>query len=367
MVVVTVDMLSTGVDIPDLEYIVFLRPVRSRILFEQMMGRGTRKGEKCPDKAKFVVFDCFDGTLLEYFRNSTGITAEPPKSDNKTIVDVIDDIWANRDRDYSINRLVKRLQRIEKSMAGEARDSFSAYIPGGDLGAFAAGLKVQLQNTFTETMALLRDSSFQDLLVNYHRPARTFIVAPGVVDTVESEWLIRGADGKEYKPDDYLQAFERFVHDNQPHIEALQILLSRPKDWSPQALKDLREALAKAPQRFTEESLRRAFESKHHKALVDIISMVKRAAIAESLLLTAEERVNAAIDAIVAGHEMTGDQVKWLDYIRQHLIKNLSIDQEDFDLLPIFSNRGGWGVANTTFDGRLAEMLTDVTSALVAA
>jgi type I restriction enzyme, R subunit len=35
-VVVTVDLLTTGVDIPDLEYIVFLRPVKSRILFEQI-------------------------------------------------------------------------------------------------------------------------------------------------------------------------------------------------------------------------------------------------------------------------------------------------------------------------------------------
>jgi type I site-specific restriction endonuclease len=62
-IVVTVDMLSTGVDIPDLEYIVFLRPVKSRILFEQMVGRGTRKGSLYKDKSHFVVFDCFDGTL----------------------------------------------------------------------------------------------------------------------------------------------------------------------------------------------------------------------------------------------------------------------------------------------------------------
>jgi type I restriction enzyme R subunit len=58
-VVVSVDMLTTGVDIPDLEFLVFLRRVKSRILFEQMLGRGTRKGEKCPDKSHFVVFDCF--------------------------------------------------------------------------------------------------------------------------------------------------------------------------------------------------------------------------------------------------------------------------------------------------------------------
>ena len=50
-IAVTVDLLSTGVDIPDLEFIVFLRTVRSRILFEQMLGRGTRKGDHYPDKS----------------------------------------------------------------------------------------------------------------------------------------------------------------------------------------------------------------------------------------------------------------------------------------------------------------------------
>src|SRR5262249_9703083 len=77
-IAVTVDLLTTGVDIRDLEFLVFLRPVKSRILFEQMLGRGTRKGEKYPDKSHFTVFDCFDGTLLAYFRKATGITAELP-------------------------------------------------------------------------------------------------------------------------------------------------------------------------------------------------------------------------------------------------------------------------------------------------
>jgi type I site-specific restriction endonuclease len=41
-VVVTVDIISTSVDIPALEFVVFLRPVKSRILWAQMLGRGTR-------------------------------------------------------------------------------------------------------------------------------------------------------------------------------------------------------------------------------------------------------------------------------------------------------------------------------------
>jgi len=39
-ITVTVDLLTTGVDIPDLEFLVFLRPVKSRILFEQMLDEG---------------------------------------------------------------------------------------------------------------------------------------------------------------------------------------------------------------------------------------------------------------------------------------------------------------------------------------
>src|SRR5438445_7977112 len=132
-IAVTVDLLTTGVDIPDLEFLVFLRPVKSRILFEQMLGRGTRRGEQYSDKSHFTVFDCFDGTLLAYFKEATGITSEPLDQSSRTIVEVIDDIWNNRDRDYNIGCLVKRLHRIDKQMAAEARGPFAAFIPDGDL------------------------------------------------------------------------------------------------------------------------------------------------------------------------------------------------------------------------------------------
>lgn len=365
--VVSVDMLTTGVDIPDLEFLVFLRPVKSRILFEQMLGRGTRPGDKFPDKSRFVVFDCFDGTLLEYFRSTTGITAELPASDNKSIVDIIEDIWQNRQRDYNINRLVKRLRRIDKAMAGDARIDFGAYIQNGDVGAFAEGVRGKLAAHFTDTMKLLRDPGFQDLLLNYKRPGRSFLVAHGVTDTVESEWLIRGADGKEYRPNDYLQAFERFVTDNAAQIEGLRVLLSRPQEWSTDALKELREELGGAPERFTEDNLRRAFEATHHKALVDIISMVKRAADEASSLLTAEERVDTAVARVADGRNLTVDQAKWLDYIRQHLIQNLTIDREDFENVPVLANRGGWGRADFVFGGQLPELLIEIQREVVAA
>jgi type I restriction enzyme R subunit len=124
-VVVTVDMLSTGVDIPALEFIVFLRPVKSRILWEQMLGRGTRK---CPEinKTKFVVFDCFDGTLIQYFKNVSSFDIQPPGKTPLTLPEVIENIWQNVDRDYHVRILAKRLLRIEKDMSAEARTQFAA-------------------------------------------------------------------------------------------------------------------------------------------------------------------------------------------------------------------------------------------------
>ncbi len=251
------------------------------------------------------MFDCFDGTLIEYFAGATGITAEPPEGDGKSIGEIIEEIWRNEDRAYNIKRLVRRLRRIDKTMTGEARDLFARFIAGGDVGAFAEDLPKLLAKSFSPTMQTLRDQDFQRLLDDYPRGQRTFIVAPTVTDTVGSEWLIRGADGKQYKPDDYITVFVDFVRDNSAAIDALAILLSRPRDWNPDALLALRDALKGAPQHFTEQNLERAFRARYHKALVDIISMVKHAAADTAPLLTAAERVDAAIAKVVEGRELT--------------------------------------------------------------
>jgi type I restriction enzyme R subunit len=336
-IVVSVDMLCTGVDIPDLEFIVMLRPVKSRILFEQMLGRGTRKGERCPDKSHFTVFDCFDGTLLEYFRKSTAITAEPPDKPTRSIVEIIDDIWANRDRDYNIRCLVKRLQRIDKEMSAEARELLAAFIPGGDMQKFARELPAKVSADFAGVMKLLRDKAFQDLLQTYPRKQRVFYVTYETEDRVKSEWLVRDRAGKEYKPEDYLTAFARFVQENATRIDAIRILLDRPQQWGTDALEQLRQTLTSAPERFTVENLQRVHAARYQKALVDIISMVKHAAREQEPLLTAAERVDRALARIKAGRTFTQLQQQWLDRIRKHLITNLTIDRDDFDGSSLFS------------------------------
>ncbi len=366
-IVVSVDLMSTGVDIPDLEFIAFLRQVKSRILFEQMLGRGTRKGEKFPDKSHFTVFDCFDGTLLAYFRTATAITAEPPDKPTRTIQEVVEDIWANRDRDYNIRCLVRRLQRIDKGMAGDARELFAAFgVADGDLGRYARELPTKLHRDFIGTMKLLRDPAFQDLLVNYPRPARRFIKADSYEDHVSSVSLVREVTGHEYKPDDYLKQFATFVRENPAKVEAIKILLNRPKGWGTKALTELRTKLAAAPQHFTVDALEKAHRLRYDKALVDIISMVKHAARDQEPLLTSEERVGKAFDQLTAKEKFTTEQQQWLDRIREHLVANLSIDEDDFENVPVLQNAGGWGNANRAFKGRLPNLLKAFNEAIAA-
>lgn len=366
-IVVSVDLMSTGVDIPDLEFIVFLRPVKSRILFEQMLGRGTRKGEKFPDKSHFTVFDCFDGTLLAYFRQATAITAEPPEKPHRTVKEVIDDIWANRDRDYNVRCLVKRLQRIDKEMGGEARELFEAQgIPDGDVARFAAGLPATLRSDFTRTMKLLRTAAFQELLVDYPRRRKVFLKAIEHQDDVSSQYLIRDALGREYQPEDYLAAFGRYVRENPAQVEAIRILLNRPRDWSTAALAELRNKLKSAPERFTVELLQKAHQLRYDKALADIISMVKHAARDAEPLLTAEERVIRAMERITSGCDFTPPQREWLDRIRDHLIENLSIDREDFEEAPVLTRAGGWAAADRVFGGKLVDLVESLNEAIAA-
>src|SRR5207302_49019 len=111
-----------------------------------------------------------------FVQKCTGVTAEPPEKPSRTIEQVIEDIWANRDRDYNIKCLVRRLQRIDKEMSADARPLFAAFgIPDGDVGKYAAGLVAALKKDSTADMTRLRDKAFQALLTKYPRKHDPFI------------------------------------------------------------------------------------------------------------------------------------------------------------------------------------------------
>ncbi|MFB2585850.1 DEAD/DEAH box helicase family protein [Herbiconiux liukaitaii] len=82
-IAISVDMLDTGIDVPDVVNLVFFKMVRSKSKFWQMIGRGTRlrpdlfgPGE---DKSDFLVFD-FCGNLEYFSQDLPGSQGETQKS-----------------------------------------------------------------------------------------------------------------------------------------------------------------------------------------------------------------------------------------------------------------------------------------------
>ena len=140
----------------------------------------------------------------------------------------------------------------------KSRVLFAAHIPDGDLGAFATALPRKIRDDFTATLKLLRDPAFQKLLFSYPRPRPDFLIAYGVADTVSSTLIVRDSAGNEYKAEDYLDAFARYVRDNQDRIAAIRILLDRPKSWNTAVLTELKHSLAATEQQFTKPRLQSA-------------------------------------------------------------------------------------------------------------
>jgi type I restriction enzyme, R subunit len=211
-------------------------------------------------------------------------------------------------------------------------------------------------------MKVLRGPGFQKLCLNYPMPRRSFVVAAGVRDVVSSEYVFRTTDGRELKPHDYLAAFEQFVHEHERDVDAIAVLLGRPSGWNTERLTELRRTLARAPERFTDKNLRRAY----HSELADIISMVHVAALKERNLLTAAERAERAIATVSKGLKLSDEQRLWLGRIGRHLAENLTIDSADFETVPVFADVGGWGRANRVFSGQLEPLLRQCNEAMAA-
>ena len=300
--------------------------------------------------------------MIEYFKNATDFDVSLQK-ETIPISQIIERIYDNQDREYNVKVLTKRLRRIEKKMGSEAIDQFSKYIPNGDLKTFTDDLKDNLEKKFIDTMKLLTNKEFQNLLVNYKRPKKVFLRGYDVVDTVEDDTMFR--KGSDYqKPEDYLKSFEIFVKKNPDKIKAIEILLNRPAGWNADVLEDLLKKLKMND--FDEKELQRAHSYVNKKSLADIISIIKHASDFKVPVLDARERVDRALDVIAGKHDFSEDQLKWLSYIKEHLTKNLAISEENFEVMPVFDRHGGLGRVKQVFGNDLDNLIHEINTAIAA-
>lgn len=130
-IAISVDMLDTGIDVPEVLNLVFFKKVMSKAKFWQMIGRGTRL---CPDlldgadKTQFYIFD-FCGNFA-FFRMSQGKPVHAQLSLQGALFRLKGEIvYKLQDIAYQTEELVPFRQALVKELLGKAqelnRDNFA--------------------------------------------------------------------------------------------------------------------------------------------------------------------------------------------------------------------------------------------------
>lgn len=130
-IAISVDMLDTGIDVPEILNLVFFKKVMSKAKFWQMIGRGTRL---CPglldgnDKNKFYIFD-FCGNF-EFFRVSTGKPTANMVALQGAVFNLEFQIaYKLQDIERQTKRLIEYRKKLVELMAGKvsklSRESFA--------------------------------------------------------------------------------------------------------------------------------------------------------------------------------------------------------------------------------------------------
>ena len=123
-IAISVDMLDTGIDVPEVLNLVFIKKVMSKAKFWQMIGRGTRL---CPglldgeDKQKFYIFD-FCGNF-DFFRMNKGKAAANTIPLQGAIFNLQFEIsYKLQDMEYQTDRLTAYRKALVDQMSGKVRE-----------------------------------------------------------------------------------------------------------------------------------------------------------------------------------------------------------------------------------------------------
>ena len=371
-IVVTVDLLTTGIDIPYICNLVFLRKVRSRILYEQMKGRATRL---CPaaGKTSFKIFDAVDlYSTLQSVDTMHPVVVRP----QVTIQTLINEITAqdtyqsleadgrsfaehsheqlvtklqritlharsNQDRSKEVDSQIKRLDEILKAKAG--CDFFSLPNVLKTKGAKQTAEILNGLPNFAHRLEQLKAS------LNELREMPIFTDIPDEVIEVTSKW------GEHEKPEDFLEAFDNLVSASVNQQQALATIINRPRDLTRKSLLELQEWFD--AQNYDESTLRKAWKAtKNQDIAARLIGHIRRAAIGDALL-PFETRVNHALDKIKQSKEWNPAQLSWLERLASSIKQQVVLDDTTFKT-GNYKRSGGKRKLETIFEDELASILS---------
>ena len=413
-VAVTVDLIATGTDIKPVEIVMFMRTVKSRVLFEQMKGRGVRVIDAdelravTPDakaKTHFLIVDCV-GVCEAKLADTKPLEKNPSVS----LKALLEHVASGGTNDDYISSLASRIARINRQCDPDDKKRVAEVSGGLTLSDLATGLlravdadaqdeearrAFELSADAEPTDAQLKEAA-KPLKLAATKP---LMAMPGlrkllidlrqkfeqVVDEVSIDALVPGQTGYSTEAKERAQAivqsFEQFLVENKDEIEALQFFYAVPhkKRLKFKDIKALADAISSPPRSWTPEALWRAYETLEKskvrgasagRLLTDVVSLVRFALHQDGELVPHAERVHSRFTNWLAqqankGRIFTQEQRRWLEMMKDHIATSLEVEVDDFDLTP-FTNEGGLARASKVFGKELQAVVRELNEALAA-
>ncbi len=264
-IAVTVNLVATGTDIRPLEILLFMRDVRSSILYTQMKGRGVRIiGDEqlrnvtpnAISKDLFFLVDAVGVTESDKYMPKP-VEGRVPVPANPTLEQLLEQITHGYLSDYYLNMLASSLSRINAKSKDKHRIEFTA-ITGATMYDLSVSIFSALEEgnlpTFEDVNQPNTERKTLVVLLANNPQAREYllILNAGFVDI-----LIPGEDTlifKGFSQEEALsatQAFEEYVNAHRDEIEALRIIYNNTNEPITYALlTDLKDKLLSADTRF---------------------------------------------------------------------------------------------------------------------
>ncbi len=372
-IAVTVDMISTGIDIKPLECLIFMRDVKSRIYFEQMKGRGTRTINPTDlqvvtpgnhIKEQFVIVDAV-GVCESDKTDSRPLERKRSISFQKLLQDVATDV---RDEDTLLS-LAGRLAKLDKQLNDDERQELKIAAGGKSIQQITRDIldaldpdkqiyQTQQQfNTLSPTTE--QQQQIAEILINQaclpfdNYQFRDLLKElktknEQIIDNVSQDVLLQaGFDtNAKDKARGTVENFQQFIQDHKNEITALSILYNQPygqRQFTYEQIKQLANALSCPPLNLTPEKLWDAYAQLEadkvrgagvQKLLTDIISLVRFAMGETEVLEPFSVSVEEKFQQWIGDKGFSSQQVMWLEKIKEFMITSVRIEAEDLQEMP---------------------------------
>ena len=365
-IAITVDLLTTGIDVPRICHLVFMRRVRSRILYEQMKGRATRRCDEI-GKTVFRIYDPVDlyasleavdtmkplvkdpsvtiEQLLSELSNPASLDAPGSLPETSHAHDVLDQLGQRvmrilrkaSHKAESKPTLKQKLDELEDAW-GVAPEKLHQHLH--QLGPQQAAQFIRQHSQLLDQLA-----SVNALLGSENYP---------VISSHTDELMVREQNyGANQKPADYLESFSDFIKNQLNQSVALGVVVNRPRDLTREQLREVRLLLD--AHGYSEVNLQSAWRNQTNQEIAaSIVGFIRQAAIGEALL-PFSQRVANAMQRIYALQPWTPVQRKWLERLAKQLVHEVVID--DRQINEAFKNDGGSKQLDKLLGGNLEVVL----------